>query len=582
MSRRSVAPATAFSYLRFSARSQADGDSVRRQQKLRDAWLAKSGAVLDSSLDMKDEGVSAFTGGHRQNPDRHALAAFLELVRRGRIPRGSYLIVESLDRLSREHIRPALTLLLNLIDAGVRVVQLLPVEAVYDDQVEPMQLMMAIMELSRGHSESAVKSKRVGEAWRRKKAAAAADKLPITRRAPAWLSFRGGRFVLDEQKADAIRRIFRLAVEGHGIGTITRRLNSEKVPPIAASGHWVRSYVNRLLNTRLVLGEYQPHLRPGGKPTPDGPPVPGFYPAVVTEDEYHRAQAALSTRRSKGGRPGRGGVNLFTGLLRDARGGGPVWVLNKGKGPGCRLKLVSAESFTGVSESTPSFPADVFERAILSRLREISPAEILPQGDDAAARVLLLSGRLAAVEARVEKIKAQLLDVDDDQGDVGVDVLRALEKKRAGVAAELAAAQQEAASPAAAAWGEFRSLCDVLDAAPDPADTRLRLRAALRRAVESVHCLFTTARAVRMAAVRVQFRGSPEHRDYLIVHWPGGSNGHGARPADTEVWSFADVKGATTRDLRRPKDAAKLERLLATIDVSRPEKPKRRKPAFGN
>src|SRR5262249_52336870 len=149
--------AIAFSYSRFSSLEQAKGDSLRRQDELRDAWLRKTGAVLDTSLTLQDKGVSGYTGAHRENPDRHALAAFLELVRRGRIPRGSYLVVESLDRLSREHIRPALTLLLNLIDAGIRIVQLLPVEAVYDDKVEPMALMMAIMELSRGHSESRMK-----------------------------------------------------------------------------------------------------------------------------------------------------------------------------------------------------------------------------------------------------------------------------------------------------------------------------------------------------------------------------------------------------------------------------------------
>src|SRR5262245_48380987 len=154
MPRTTATPETAYSYLRFSSPEQARGDSIRRQDALRDAWLKKSGAVLDTSLTLRDEGVSAFSGGHRENPDRHALAAFLELVKRGRVKRGGYLVVESLDRLSREHIRPALTLLLNLIDAGVRVVQLLPVEMVYDERVEPMTLMMAIMELSRGHSES--------------------------------------------------------------------------------------------------------------------------------------------------------------------------------------------------------------------------------------------------------------------------------------------------------------------------------------------------------------------------------------------------------------------------------------------
>src|SRR5262249_25554593 len=151
-------PPVAYSYLRFSNREQGRGDSVRRQTEKRDAWLAKNAVALDTSLRLEDRGVSGFNGKHRGNPDRHALARFLQLVKSGRVARGSYLIVEALDRLSREHIRPALTLLLNLIDAGVRVVQLLPVEMVYDDRVDPMSLMMAIMELSRGHSESAMKS----------------------------------------------------------------------------------------------------------------------------------------------------------------------------------------------------------------------------------------------------------------------------------------------------------------------------------------------------------------------------------------------------------------------------------------
>src|SRR5204863_9577369 len=125
------------------------------------------------------------------NPHRNALAAFLELVKAGKVARGSYLIVEHLDRLTREDIRPALTLLLNLIDSGIRVVQLLPVEQVFDEKVEPMTLMMAIMELSRGHSESKMKSERVGRAWGGLKRQAAVDLKPITRTTPAWLRVEG-------------------------------------------------------------------------------------------------------------------------------------------------------------------------------------------------------------------------------------------------------------------------------------------------------------------------------------------------------------------------------------------------------
>jgi DNA invertase Pin-like site-specific DNA recombinase len=159
----------AYSYIRFSHPEQAKGDSLRRQTELRDAWLARNKVKLDASLTLEDHGVSGFTGEHRGNPDRHALAAFLALVKKHRITKGSFLIVESLDRLSREDIIPALSLLLDLIQSGIRVVQLLPVETTFDARSNPMHLMMAIMELSRGHSESAMKSERVGAAWRDKK-----------------------------------------------------------------------------------------------------------------------------------------------------------------------------------------------------------------------------------------------------------------------------------------------------------------------------------------------------------------------------------------------------------------------------
>src|SRR5262249_25365329 len=88
--------ALAYSYLRFSHPDQAKGDTLRRQKELREDWLARNGVSLDASLTLEDKGVSAYNGDHRDNTDRHALAAFLHLVEQGRISRGSYLIVESL------------------------------------------------------------------------------------------------------------------------------------------------------------------------------------------------------------------------------------------------------------------------------------------------------------------------------------------------------------------------------------------------------------------------------------------------------------------------------------------------------
>ena len=96
----------AYSYLRFSTVEQAKGDSIRRQTEATAAWCNRNKITLDTSISLRDEGVSAYRGKHRENADTHALAALLQAVKSGRIPAGSYLVVESLDRLSREKIRP--------------------------------------------------------------------------------------------------------------------------------------------------------------------------------------------------------------------------------------------------------------------------------------------------------------------------------------------------------------------------------------------------------------------------------------------------------------------------------------------
>lgn len=557
----------AYSYLRFSTVEQAKGDSIRRQTELRDAWLARSGVQLDTSLSLRDEGRSAFSGTHRSNPDRNALAAFLELVRRKKIARGSYLIVENLDRLTREHIRPALTLLLNLIESGIRVVQLLPAEQVFDENVEPMNLMMAIMELSRGHNESRMKSERIGKAWQAKKRAAAANGTPITsgRLLPAWVRLVGGKFELDESAAASVRRVFRLAIGGHGVSAITKRMNEEGVPPIGRAKHWVRSYVHKLLTSRSVFGEFQPHAgQLGPDRRPDGPPIPNYFPPVVTQKEFMQAAGALGVRRAKetaGGKitnrfAGRIGkqVHLFTGLLRDARDGGSIVVSSK---PPMQY-LVPYKSFNGIGGRIVGFRLEVFEAAILSRLREVDPRAILPD-DHSGERVLALNGERADVEARLAKITARM--VAGDELDVLVRAARELEEQLDALRGQIEEAEREAVSPLGAAWNEYPNLHDAIRAAEDATDARTRLRAVLRRIVSEVRCLFVKRDGSRVAVAQVWFTGG-EHRDYIIHHTP-------ARVGRAEAWSCQSMKLPGVKggfDLRDKAHAAELERVLATID----------------
>ena len=95
----------AYSYIRFSSEKQRRGDSLRRQLEDSEAYAAANGLKIDDTLKFRDEGLSAYDG---TNLEKGALGRFIEAVKIGRIERGSHLLVESLDRLSRQKVDVAL------------------------------------------------------------------------------------------------------------------------------------------------------------------------------------------------------------------------------------------------------------------------------------------------------------------------------------------------------------------------------------------------------------------------------------------------------------------------------------------
>jgi DNA invertase Pin-like site-specific DNA recombinase len=578
----SESAAVAYSYVRFSTPEQRKGDSLRRQTEATEDWCNRKGVALDKSLTFHDLGKSAFLGEHRKNPDRHRLAAFLKMVEDGRIRRGSYLVIESLDRLTREHVRAGLMLLLGLIEAGVRIVQLSPSELVYDEKADEMALMLAIVELSRGHRESKRKSEVIGPAWAKKKQAARGGQPQPSARedrvngmallshmTPAWVEECGGQLTLIPERAAAVRRIFELSAAGYGEMLICQRLAAEGFKPFGRSGRWAKAYVGLILRDRRALGEYQPRLGKGGgrNRKPDGDPIPGYFPAVITPEQWEACRGQATSRRKQRGRAGHH-VNLFQGLLKDARTGGSYFSVARIKQGHARRVLINNEGTEG-REPRISFPEEVFERAVLSRLREIDPHDILNGDGDQPDPSMVLSGQLARVEASIVAIVAEM----DAHGESPAlfKRLRAKEAEQRGLKERLAEAQQKAAHPLSASWGEAQSLIDILDNAPDPQDARVRLRSAIRRIVESVHLLIVAGgkTAARLCAVQVWFADRDRHRDYLICYRPAKGNGRVRTEGAWRCWSLADKIDPAGLDLRRREDAEALELVLRDLDPAK-------------
>src|SRR4051794_33842640 len=108
----------AFSYLRMSTELQSKGDSTRRQLELSRRYAAEKGLDLIDDRELADIGVSAFKGANVRDG---ALGQFLQQVKTGRVERGSLLLIESLDRLSRQAVRKSLSIFLEIIDAGITI-----------------------------------------------------------------------------------------------------------------------------------------------------------------------------------------------------------------------------------------------------------------------------------------------------------------------------------------------------------------------------------------------------------------------------------------------------------------------------
>jgi DNA invertase Pin-like site-specific DNA recombinase len=617
---------TAYSYIRFSEKRQEEGDSIDRQETGAKKWADRNNVPLDRSLKI-DRGISAFKG---KNADLGSLGEFLRLVERGRVRPGDYLVVENLDRISRTQVQPALRLILGILAGGVRIVQLTPAEMVYDDKSDTVALIIMIVELSRAHGESALKSDRVGKARAKERERMRETGEVVTHRLPAWVEEVGGKPVLIPDRAAVVKRIFRLAGSGYGVSSIIALFEKEKVPAFGRTGRWTRAYIDVILTDRRALGELQP--RKGN--VPDGPPIPDYFPAAVTEDEYYAARAGAAQRRAEGSRRSHGPVskaaavrrafealggpgtapaqvvvwckencgvdvsymsiwrerakvlgkanpkpappiprtvNLFAGLLVNARDG-ETYALGQriSKSPNGSARRFPILLNTSAKEGRArSFCIQYhpFEDAVLSKLREIDPREII-NGDTGPDDVAVLSGEFARLEARAAALAD---DLAAGHSPTLAAAARKVDADLAGVAERLAAAKQKAAHPLAEVWGECRSLLDALKTAADPADARLRLRSALRGIVESITLLVIPRGLDRLVAVRIDFAGAgaggdsrhPRHRDYLIL------SRSATRSREARWWarSLADVQALGPLDIRKRAHARQLAELLGKVDL---------------
>lgn len=438
-----VGQSKVYSYLRFSDPRQALGNSADRQLKYAQHWAMEKGLVLDDSLSLRDEGLSAY---HQRHVKQGALGVFLRAIEDGRIASGSVLVVEGLDRLSRAEPIQAQAQLAQIINAGITVVTASDGRE-YNRaglKAQPMDLVYSLLVMIRAHEESDTKSKRVKAAIRRQCEGWVAGSfrgLIRNGKDPQWLHWGEQGWELVPERVSAVRRALELYQQGLGAGRAAKLMHDEgfELSSWGISGQ----QVYRLIKL--------PALRGAKRLAVDGEAymLEEYYPRILSDTEWAELQHLASQRHRRRGAGEIPGIITGIGLAYCGYCGTALVAQNMinrrradgGLADGHRRMQCTSYSKNGGCSASGSCSVVPIERALLNFCSDqLNLQRLLQVGDDGQG----VRQQLVVARAVVEKITKQVGKIteallDDDGGSAPIAFVR---KARELEAQQLAAEQK--------------------------------------------------------------------------------------------------------------------------------------------
>ena len=333
-----------YPYVRFSSTRQEDGSTRTRQNELIDAFVSKHGLEVDRHLE--DAGTSAYHGKNASSDG--VLGKFLKEVRMGEIDRGSYLLIENFDRLSRDKIVRTNKIFTDLIFSGIKIVVLDKNKIYEEENLDFGDWVNALLEFERANAESKRKSDFSSKAWRFNREKMREGEI-VTKKVPTWLKVENNAFVIDHEKVERINTLFKLSLS-KGLQEATREYNelySEKLAIHQAQ---------YLLSNRKLVGEHTPqkiHYDDAGqlKRKDEGDPISNYYPVVVDEKLFYQVQEVIKSRKPFAGRYSNQRYNVFRDLIFCKWCGGTIRYMNKGE----RDYFICTNSMTGKCDLNSHF-----------------------------------------------------------------------------------------------------------------------------------------------------------------------------------------------------------------------------------
>lgn len=301
----------AIAYVRYSSIIQAKGDSIERQTSPLKAFEERFNVKVEEIF--TDEGISSFRG---DNIKKGKFSEILEKIEKQEIKKGDFLVIESIDRISRQALNKTASTLYGILEQGINIYTTND-ERLYslEDKSKDLEnyLMIGLI-AKRANEESETKSKRRRSAWNKaKKLAEEEGKIFNTKQnTPYGLEVINGEFRVIEDEAKEIKFIIE-NLKYEGVSSTIKKLNEW------SKREWKSRHINHLIKNQYIRGAYKSQKRENGKKVHERY-IENYYPKIVSDAEFYEAVEAMKKRETKKeyGNTSKGNLNIFKHCIKCA------------------------------------------------------------------------------------------------------------------------------------------------------------------------------------------------------------------------------------------------------------------------
>jgi DNA invertase Pin-like site-specific DNA recombinase len=312
----------AFIYIRFSTPRQENGSSKDRQLEACRAFIKAKGWTEAGIIE--DLGRSAWKGNHltKGNLGKFAKRVFGSEFEPGK----TVLVVENLDRLSRQRARITQRWVEDVCDAGMAIAHIAG-NKVYDadNLSENLLSILEVLFIAEGANRYVENlSTRSKGSYEARLKQARIDNTAIGTIGPAWLKAVGKRPNVKwepvPERVQIVHEIFDMTLAGKAPWAIAREFNQRREPSFTGI-KWERTSIVKIIRNPAIEGDRV--IGEGKMSAPTGEVLFGYYgDATIAPDVVAQARAMLDRRRRGSGRNSGVINNLFGQAVRCGECGG--------------------------------------------------------------------------------------------------------------------------------------------------------------------------------------------------------------------------------------------------------------------